>query len=174
MAATTLLTKAIQAMGMSPADFAREYLGLKYNTFQHRIRVGGLSLEDYHRILFHTGKTFEELFPNPYTPPVHRISQSIAIPRVPGSRIPGLPITPQEKLQQPLQEFKEVPSTVTPASIEQKKEEVAPAPSPARGFKVVDVFNGLPPVEAEQELTAAGDPLPKNPVKLLLPPDQLL
>lgn len=63
----TPLTKAIQDFGMSPQQFAPEVLGLKYPTFQYRVRQGSLSLEDYHRILFTLGRSFEELFPNPFS-----------------------------------------------------------------------------------------------------------
>ena len=62
----TPLTRAIQELGMSPQEFALTRLGLKYSTFSYRVRVGHLTIQDYHRILFFTGKTFEELFPSPY------------------------------------------------------------------------------------------------------------
>lgn len=51
---------------MNPQEFALTRLGLKYSTFSYRVRVGHLTIQDYHRILFFTGKTFESLFPSPY------------------------------------------------------------------------------------------------------------
>ncbi len=64
----TRLTKAIKAAGYSTEQFAKEKLGLKYATMAYRIRAGRLALEDYHKILFYTGKRFEDLFPNPMQP----------------------------------------------------------------------------------------------------------
>ena len=80
----TPLAKAIEAIGMNTAQFATEVLGLKYATYSYRVRQGCLGLDDYHKIIVTTGRKFEDLFPNPYTPvrPME-IPVSETIPRFP-------------------------------------------------------------------------------------------
>lgn len=78
--AYTKLTQAIKAVSESPQAFCETFLNLKPSTFNHRVRMGKLWLEDYHKILLHTGKTFEELFPNPYQ--AQRTPQAQTIPKI--------------------------------------------------------------------------------------------
>ena len=64
------LTKAIRkTTGMSMRQFVEERLGIKYQTFLYRLKSGVLRLEDYHLLTYHTGLTFEQLFPSPYQVP---------------------------------------------------------------------------------------------------------
>ncbi len=57
------LVIAINAMGLSLAEFSEQYMGLKTPTFRYRMEHGCLRLDDYHRVLKATGKKWEELFP---------------------------------------------------------------------------------------------------------------
>lgn len=64
------LTKAIRkTTGLSMRRFVEDRLGIKYMTFLYRYKNGVLRLEDYHVLSYHTGLTFEELFPSPYKIP---------------------------------------------------------------------------------------------------------
>jgi hypothetical protein len=66
-----IVLKAVRsATGMRMKDFVREKLGLVYETYRYRVRSNCLHLEDYHKLCFYTGLTFEELFPSPYVPEV--------------------------------------------------------------------------------------------------------
>lgn len=126
MAGFTPLTRAIQELGMSPQKFALEKLDLKYTTFSYRVRVGHLYLDDYHRIIYFTGKTFEELFPNPYrlTP---RFPESITISKRP----------------KPANDH---PRPETPPVQEQKKEADFVSASAPDDFEPVDI--GIPPIDS--------------------------
>lgn len=68
MGKRSIVTAAIQATGLTLEEFCQEKLGLKYQNFRNRLKNGGLRLEDYHKLLFYTGKSFDELFPNPLQP----------------------------------------------------------------------------------------------------------
>jgi len=59
------LTEAIKAVSPSVETFCLEKLGLKYQTYTYRLRAGRLTVEDAHKICFHTGRSFDDLFPNP-------------------------------------------------------------------------------------------------------------
>ena len=134
---TTPLVTAIQATGMTVNKFCEEVLGLKYGKFAYRTRTGGLSLEDYHRILYHTGRTFEELFPNPYRRPAQ------AIPLAPDR---PLPLTAATHTGQSIQ----APPPVTPAAPvvpEMPKSQPARVTPPAGGFKALRID---PPMEPEK------------------------
>ncbi len=64
------LTKAIRkTTGLSMRRFVEDRLGIKYMTFLYRYKHGVLRLEDYHVLSYHTGMTFEQLFPSPYKVP---------------------------------------------------------------------------------------------------------
>lgn len=111
---------------MSVQEFAVNVLELKYQTYSYRVRTGHLVLDDYHRILVSTGKSFEELFPNPFVTRVQepvRSFQATTIPRAPIKQAKALPSNPEQ---------------------EKPKKGEAPAP-PASSFKPIDVFDGLPP-----------------------------
>jgi hypothetical protein len=120
------LTLAIRAIGFTPSAFAEEKLGISYQLFRYRVRKGRLTLEDYWKILHLTGKTFENLFPNP----------SISKPRP-----ISLTLTPKARL--------------TPAPVERVEPEKKPVPPPPVVEKPVpvsapiDVYGGLPPLDEE-------------------------
>ncbi len=115
------LILAIRALGLSTADFAKEKLGINYQTFLYRVRVGKLSHEDIWRILHYTGKTYEQLFPNPYTIRPKPIT---------------LTLGPNTKPR------------LTPAPVEAEPEIVpVPAPQKFEPIPVIDVYGGLPPIE---------------------------
>ena len=64
------LTKTIRkSTGLSMREFVEGRLGIKYMTFLYRLKNGVLRLEDYHVLSYHTGLTFEQLFPSPYKIP---------------------------------------------------------------------------------------------------------
>lgn len=115
------LTRAIRSAGFSPQDFAREILKVSYQGFMYRVREKKLTLDQYHKIIAYTGKSFDELWPNPY-----QIKK----------RIP-LTLTPK---QQP-------PTTARVAPQKENEEPaIVPAPAPSNDFSVIDVYaNGLPP-----------------------------
>ena len=115
------LTRAIRSAGFSPQSFAQEILKVTYQGFRYRLRQGKLTLDQYHKIMAYTGKSFDELWPNPY----------------------------QAKKRIPLTLSKQPPATttvrVTPVK-ENKEPAIAPVPAPS--FSVIDVYeNGLPPEE---------------------------
>jgi hypothetical protein len=115
------LTRAIRSAGFSPPSFAREVLKVTYQGFMYRVRQNKLTLDQYHKIMAYTGKSFEELWPNPY----------------------------QTKKRIPLTLSKQPPATTT-VRVAPVKENKEPAivPALAPSFSVIDVYeNGLPPVE---------------------------
>lgn len=110
------LTRAIKAStGMRIADFAEQKLGLKYHTFITRVRMGGLRIEDLHKICFYTGYKFEFLFPNPLVKRAARplplnldISPSEAIP---ATTTNAEPVAPRPRKE----EHKKGPGSNNPA-----------------------------------------------------------
>lgn len=123
----TPLTRAIQALGMSPMVFCVEHLGLKYSTFQHRVRTGKLALDDYHRILYLTGKTFEELFANPYLNPVPLNPAPIApirsfrVTTLPRQAVPPTvqpPVPAEQKRAEPQRTPPPAPETIEPIPLD--------------------------------------------------------
>lgn len=154
------LTKAIQAIGMGPKEFAEKCLELKYTTFCHRIRAGGLSLEDYHRIVYYTGRTFEELFPNPYFSPVATAPGSAqTLPRPQGIPQPPLAEIPRQESLPPVAVLASpepapvpVPPTVPPAPT---------TPKPGGRFRALDV--GIPPLEKDTGEESIRVPVPEDP-----------
>jgi hypothetical protein len=63
-----------ETTGLNLKDFGEQYLDSQYMALSYRIRHGVLRLEEYHTICFYTGKTFEELWPNPHIPQARKIS----------------------------------------------------------------------------------------------------
>lgn len=106
------ITHAIRETGMTLTEFVEEKLGDSYVNFYYRLRHNCLRLEDYHKICFYTGRTFEDLFPNPFVKKIEPIpfrlpSTSINAPN------PKKPI-PQAIIQTPPSQDKEV---VAPESV---------------------------------------------------------
>lgn len=113
------LTRAIRGAGFSPQDFAKDVLKVTYQGFRYRLREGKLTLDQYHKIMAYTGKTFDELWPNPY-----QVKKRIPLTFQPATAR----VAPQKEIKEP------VP--------------VVPAPAPSPSFSFIDVYeNGLPPVE---------------------------
>lgn len=114
------LTRAIRSAGFSPQDFAKDVLKVSYQGFMYRVRQQKLTLDQYHKIMAYTGKSFEELWPNPYQAK-KRIPLTLSKPAT-------ARVAPQKEIKEP------VP--------------VVPAPAPSPSFSFIDVYeNGLPPVE---------------------------
>jgi len=110
------LTRAIRSAGFSPQDFAKDVLKVSYQGFMYRVRQQKLTLDQYHKIMAYTGKTFEELWPNPY----------------------------QAKKRIPLTLSKPATARVAP-QMENTEPAIMPAPAPSK-FSVIEVYeNGLPP-----------------------------
>jgi len=123
------LTLAIKAIGFSPSAFAEEKLGISYQLFRYRVRKGRLTLEDYWKIFHLTGKSFNDLFPNPYLSKPKPISLTLR-PQTPKTRLtPALVerVEPEKKLASP------------PAVVEKPVPVSAP----------IDVYGGLPPLDEE-------------------------
>jgi len=122
------LTLAIRAIGFSPSAFAEEKLGISYQLFRYRVRKGRLTLEDYWKILHLTGKSFNDLFPNPYLSKPKPISLTLR------------PQTPKT-------------TRLTPAPVERVESENKPASPPIVVEKtvpvIIDVYGGLPPLDEE-------------------------
>lgn len=121
------VTKALQERGISPMQFVKDHIGGSYQAFRHRFRNGSLKMDEIHKILFYTGKTFEELFENPYKTR-KKINLNLSVP-------PALtPIKPKPDSVrvQPL----------TPEEAKKKEPDVSPAP----GFQIADIYDGGVPL----------------------------
>lgn len=132
---TDLVTQALRSVGLRPQDFSVEKLGCSYQLFRYRIRQGRLTLNDYHLILLYTGRTWEELFPNPHVS--HPQPIKLNLNPVPVSR-PLPPIV--KEAQQPRQPVQQVPVVAPSLKEEFKKEEV---------FKIEDVYGGGLPTDEQ-------------------------
>lgn len=62
----SVLTKALLSAGFSPVAFAKDVLGTTYQAFRYRVTNGKLTLDQYHKIMAYTGRSFDDLWPNPY------------------------------------------------------------------------------------------------------------
>jgi len=113
------LTKAIRGAGFSPNDFARDILKISYQGFRYRVNQGKLALVHYHKIMAYTGKSFEDLWPNPFQPK-KRISLNLSKPD-------PIRLAPPKEIEEP----------------------VFPAPAPSTSdstFKIMEVYeNGISP-----------------------------
>lgn len=111
------LTRAIRSTGFSPQVFAKEVLKCTYQAFRNRVRQNSLKLDQYHKIMAYTGKTFEELWPNPY-----QTKKRIPLTFQPATAR----VAPQKEIMEP---------------------EPPPAPAPSSFSLIDVYENGLPPVE---------------------------
>lgn len=137
------LTKIIKKKtGMRIQDFAKEKLGIHYNLYRYRVLNDCLKLDDYHKICFYTGHTFEQLFQNPLSGGSIRKPITFNLARKPATTT----ITP---LAQPQAEPANVMSHSRPAK--KKDTEVSPKQedikkgediNPPQSFEVVDPFGG--------------------------------
>lgn len=148
-----LLTKALQAVGLSPVQFVKDHLKGSYQAFRARVRNGRMYTDDIHKLCFYTGKTFEELFPNPLKKERNRITLNLgAFPSKTSeevlSEIHNSPKgkTKTEKLRKEI--LKDIqPERLTPVEKISGEEENAPAAETPGEFKIESVFDdGLPPV----------------------------
>jgi hypothetical protein len=111
------LTKAILSAGFSPQAFAKEILGVTYQGFRYRVTNGKLTLDQYHKIMAYTGRTFDDLWPNPYQK-TKKIPLTLS-----NIKPPTVNLAPKEEKQEPIQ---------------------VPAPS---SFQLLDVYDdGLSPL----------------------------
>lgn len=129
------LTRAIQSLGIPIKEFVEQKLGSTYASFRYRVRKGSLGLDEYHKLMQLTGRTFEELFPSPYAPGPQRIPVNL---RSIEATDQGVRTIKEFQIPQPTTTT--LPPRLTP---EHKKEEshlVAP-PAPS----IYD--DGLPPID---------------------------
>lgn len=85
--------------------YVSEVLGLRYNTFNYRLKVGRLHIEDYLAIMKTTGKTWEELFGDgsaQVRPVEVRVSRQGEGAIEPGHLVKEYP--PEEKKKEPVVE----------------------------------------------------------------------
>ncbi len=142
-----LFTIALQEVGLNPRDFVEQHIGGTYQGFRCRVRSGGLRLAEYHKILFFTGKKFEELFPNPMVNVPHKISLNIAA-KTHTQEIKGIRQY-VKKSSEEVEKNKSFLMIKSPRvdSNEEKKKEVQTVQIPTKSFKIIDPFeDGLPPV----------------------------
>jgi len=119
------LTNAIEAAGYRTVTFATEVLGIQYQVFRYRVRHGKLHLEDLWKILHHTRKSFDELFPNP-----HQIKPKPI----------NLTLSPKPRLTPPVERMVPEPKPAPAPLVQPVLESYEPV--------VIDVYGGgLPPVE---------------------------
>ncbi len=113
------LTKAIRSAGFSPMDFAKDILGTTYQAFRYRLKAGKLTLDQYHKIMAYTGRSFDDLWPNPY------------------QKTKKIPLT--------FSNVKAPAGSVNPAP---KSQDLPSSPSPApSSFPIMDIYeDGLPPL----------------------------
>ena len=127
---------------MNLKEFVVEKLEMPYINYYYRLKANALRLEDYHRICFYTGRSFEELFPNPLKrEPLNTLDlaiKTLPLPLSPPSESPTLE-TIGEAAAKPLKK------EVLPA----RKEEVKSLPSKA--FVFIDPFAevGIPQSDFE-------------------------
>jgi hypothetical protein len=143
------VTRAIQALGMSPRQFVEDKLGIKYPTYQYRVNNGVLRLEDYQRIMFYTGKNFHELWPSEWD----QKSQRIPINLNGETNRPSIAAT--NKVPSPITRsfhYSPPPTTtilaprLTPTPQESKKKEENFSSPPAPDLPTPYEF-GLPPID---------------------------
>lgn len=78
-----------ETTGLSLQAFGEQYLDSQYMALSYRIRHGVLRLEEYHTICFYTGKTFEELWPNPHIHQPRKISLKLNHQTLPPQPLPA-------------------------------------------------------------------------------------
>lgn len=114
------------ALGLSVKEFVETKLGLNYNTYQYRVREGKLHLADYHKIMYYTGRSFDELWPSSLG-----VNRSIRIPINLGGQ--ASPVVPGEANDAP---------SFNPAGEDKKGGAHAAPPAPD------DIYDGgLPPLD---------------------------
>jgi hypothetical protein len=136
------VTRAIQALGISPKQFVEDKLGIKYPTYQYRVSHGVLRLEDYQRIMYWTGKGFDDLWPSEWSQKKQQIPINLK---------PSPSLTPVRELITRSFHYSKPPTTatlprLTPAPQESKKKEETVMAPPAPDL-VSPYDGGLPPID---------------------------
>jgi hypothetical protein len=157
-----------QTTGQGPMEFVQNVLGINYQTFCYRLKTGVLRLEHIHKIIHATGKTFEELFPNPYGAP--KYLQSVTIPTLPppAARKERPPIAKEKKpfkakaVEEDIVFTPVLPPVNTPPPVRQKEEPVEDMPF----IDLDDVYNN----GAEDVSEQSGTEDPKIAWKPVVPP----
>lgn len=146
------VTRAIQALGMSPKQFVEEKLGIKYPTYQYRVNHGVLRLEDYQRIMFWTGKSFEDLWPSEWSQKSQRIPINLSKTTYSYSAelLAAMAILPAGRGISAVTDPRHysitlAPSTARPAPQENKKKEETFSAPPAP--EIESPYDGLPPID---------------------------
>lgn len=137
------LTKLIKKKtGMRIQDFTIEKMGLKYTLYRYRVLNDCLKMQDYHAILFYTGKTFEELFPNPLTgTPRKPITLNLRRPATATNT--AAPFTKPQVSQEDKPATKKKDAFAVPPEQEDTKKEGDL--NPPRTFEFHDPFGGMMP-----------------------------
>ena len=89
----SVLTKALLSAGFSPVAFAKDVLGTTYQAFRYRVTNGKLTLDQYHKIMAYTGRSFDDLWPNPYQ----------RTKKIPLTLSKPVNLAPKEEKQEPIQ-----------------------------------------------------------------------
>ena len=137
------LTRIIKKKtGMRIQDFVKEKLGVNhYNVYRYRVLNDCLKLDDYHKICFYTGQTFEQLFPTPLGGSA-RNPITLNLSRKPATTT----ITPLAKPQvdQASVMSHSLPTKKKDAEVTPKQEDTKKGQdiTPARSFQFVDPFEG--------------------------------
>jgi hypothetical protein len=97
----SILTRAIRTTGLTMKEFCLQKLGIPYVNFHYRLSHNCLRLGDYHAIMFWTGKSFDQLFPNPLLPaPIQPIPFRLpSISSKPPIEAPSLTVEASKPLQ---------------------------------------------------------------------------
>lgn len=129
------LNVAMKQAGLAIQKFAPEKLGISYQMFYYRMRNGCLRLSDYHTLMLYTGKSFDELWPNPLKPNHQPITLNLSPHNnVPVSRLTTPPVK---------ESVKPVIPSVSPSSLVEE-------PKKRRIVDVYEDLGGLPPSDETQ------------------------
>lgn len=157
------LTQAIRATGLSVNEFVTQRLGTSYSNYHYRLSNGVLTIDQLHKICFYTGRSFDELFPNPYIKAPVRIPLNLSS----GSPAPTTAPAPVKRIQEsalPRSEPQGAPAkSQAPAEEPKKKEdskESSSSAKPAAPSLDFDIFDGgFPP--SDTRVNNYGD-IPKD------------
>lgn len=132
------LTKAIRkTTGLSMREFVEERLGIKYMTFLYRYKNGVLRLEDYHALAYHTGMTFEQLFPSPFIIPKRLQRIVLTTPTRP-------PVNKAELIKELQQEVKKVTKKKSePVAVANQTPKESQKNNPAGDLPFLDIYQGV-------------------------------
>ncbi len=121
----SIISQAIWATGMSVKEFVEQRMGLYYIKFHYRLKHGSLRLEDYHKLCYFTGRTFEELFPSPI------IDGEVPVAIISPPKV----LTPKIKVESPKRE--------KPIHVDISHKPEPPLIPPTKAFKFIDPFEDI-------------------------------